>query len=437
MIKKSKHWIVLLLLLTLLAGCGASAGQSTGGAGAPVEITFYYPIAVGGPLTSVIEKMAADFMAEYPDIKVNPVFTGSYAETMVTAQTAIQGKESPELAVLLSTELYTLLDMDAIIPLDDLIQQHGGEAYLNDFYPAFMENSQTGGSTWGIPFQRSTIVLYYNKEAFREAGLDPERPPQNWDELIEYAEKLTVKNTAGEVERWGLEIPTSGFPYWLFQGFALQNGKNLMSDDGKQVYFDTPGNVEALQLWIDLAHKYEVMPKDIIDWATVPGTFAEGKSAMMYHTTGNLTNVRNNANFEFGVAYMPAKQQFGSPTGGGNFYIFKDISPEKQAAAWQFIEWVTQPERAAQWSIDTGYVATRASSYETELMKTYVADFPQAAVARDQLEYAAAELSTHSNGEVYKAINDNLQAAIVGQLSPAEALKRAQQEAEAILAPFQ
>ncbi|MEN1760123.1 ABC transporter substrate-binding protein [Anoxynatronum sibiricum] len=437
MIKKIKHWIVLLLLLTLLTGCGASAGQSTGGADSPVEITFYYPIAVGGPLTSVIEKMAADFMTEHPDIKVNPVFTGSYAETMVTAQTAIQGKESPELAVLLSTELYTLLDMDAIIPLDDLIQQHGGDAYLNDFYPAFMENSQTGGSTWGIPFQRSTIVLYYNKEAFREAGLDPERPPQNWDELIEYAEKLTVKNAAGEVERWGLEIPTSGFPYWLFQGFALQNGKNLMSDDGKQVYFDTPGNVEALQLWIDLAHKYEVMPKDIIDWATVPGTFAEGKSAMMYHTTGNLTNVRNNADFEFGVAYMPAKQQFGSPTGGGNFYIFKDVSPEKQAAAWQFIEWVTQPERAAQWSIDTGYVATRASSYETELMKTYVADFPQAAVARDQLEYAAAELSTHSNGEVYKAINDNLQAAIVGQLSPAEALKRAQQEAEAILAPFQ
>jgi len=280
-------------------------------------------------------------------------------------------------------------------------------------------------------------VLYYNKEAFRQAGLDPERPPQNWQELITYAEKLTVKNAAGEVERWGLEIPTSGFPYWLFQGFALQNGKNLMSDDGKEVYFDTPGNVEALQLWVDLANKYEVMPKDIIDWATVPTTFAEGRSAMMYHTTGNLTNVRNNADFEFGVAYMPASKQFGSPTGGGNFYIFKDVSPEKQAAAWQFIEWVTQPERAAQWSIDTGYVAVREAAYETDLMKAYVADFPQAAVARDQLEHAAAELSTHSNGEVYKAINDNLQAAIVGQLTPSEALKRAQQEAEAILAPFQ
>ncbi|AOY77667.1 ABC transporter substrate-binding protein [Clostridium formicaceticum] len=436
--KTWKKAILLLVAMVLLVGCASSEGGNPTSTkeGDPIEITFYYPIAVGGALTSVIEKMAEDFMTENPDIKVTPVYTGSYAETMVKAQTAIQGNNAPELAVLSATELYTLLDMDAIIPLDELIAQDGGKEYIEDFYPAFLENSQTGGKTWSIPFQRSTIVLYYNKEAFREAGLDPEAPPKNWEELIAYAKKLTVKGNNGEAARWGVEIPSSGFPYWLFQGFALQNGKNLMNDDGKAVFFDTPENVEALQLWIDLAHKHGVMPKDIIEWATVPSNFIEEKSAMMYHTTGNLTNVKNNAGFEFGVAYMPAGKQYGSPTGGGNFYIFKDVPQEKQEAAWKFIKWVTEPERAAQWSIDTGYVAARASSYETAIMKDYVANFPQAAVARDQLEYASAELSTHNNGRVYKAINDHLQAAIVGDLTAAAALERAQKEAEGILAPF-
>ncbi|RYD05800.1 hypothetical protein N752_07870 [Desulforamulus aquiferis] len=79
---------------------------------------------------------------------------------------------------------------------------------------------------------------------------------------------------------------------------------------------------------------------------------------MMYHTTGNLTNVKNNAKFDFGVAFLPAKKNYASPTGGGNFYVFKGISEDKQEAAWKFIRWMTEPERAAQWSIDTGYVAT-------------------------------------------------------------------------------
>ncbi|RYD05798.1 hypothetical protein N752_07860 [Desulforamulus aquiferis] len=156
-----------------------------------VELTFYYPIAVGGPLTKVIEGMASEFTKENPNITVKPVYTGSYADTNVKVQAGVQSNNPPDVAVLLSTELYTMLDMDAIIPLDDLIAKDGGREYINDFYPAFMMNSQTGGKTWSIPFQRSTIVLYYNKDAFREVGLDPEQPPKNWDELVEYSKKLT------------------------------------------------------------------------------------------------------------------------------------------------------------------------------------------------------------------------------------------------------
>ena len=107
----------------------------------------------------------------------------------------------------------------------------------------------------------------------------------------------------------------------------------------------------------------------------------------MWTTTGNLTNVRTNAKFPFGVAMLPAHKRRGSPTGGGNFYISKKASPAEQEAAFRFIRWITTPERAAQWSIDTGYVAVRPDAYDTPAMKKYVAEFPQAAVARDQLQY--------------------------------------------------
>lgn len=401
-----------------------------------IELTFFYPIQVGGPLSSIIEGFAEDFMEEYPHIKVNPVYTGDYNNTMIRTQTSIQGKNPPDFAVLLAIDLFTLLDMNAIVPMDEFIAEDSeGEDYINDFFPAFLENSLANDKIWSIPFQRSTPVLYYNKEAFAEVGLDPNQPPTNWNELVEYAQKLTVRGSNGEVERWGVEVPSSSNP-WIFKGFVLQNG-GILDEGGKHVYFNEPEVEEVLQFQLDLAHKYEVMPKGVIDWATTPSDFIEGKAAMIYHTTGNLTNIKDNAKFDFGVAYLPGNKQYGAPTGGGNFYIFEGIEEEKKQAAWKFIKWVTSPERAAQWSIDTGYVATRMSAYETDVMKEYVNSFPQAGVARDQLEYASSELSTHNNSEVTEILKNAYQAVLTGEKSPKEALETAQRDAERVLAPFQ
>ena len=111
-------------------------------------------------------------------------------------------------------------------------------------------------------------------------------------------------------------------------------------------------------------------------------------------------------------------------------------TPEQQAAARKFAQWMTAPERAAQWGIDTGYVAVRPDAWETPAMKKYVADFPAAAVARDQLQYAVAELSTHDNQRVTKALNDGLQAALTGAKTPEQAMKDSQREAERILRPY-
>lgn len=395
-----------------------------------VSLTMYYPVAVGGPLTDVVDDLVARFEKEHPDIDVEAVYSGNYADTMTKAMTALRGGQPPQISVLLSSDLQTLIDEDAIVPIGGI--EGADKDWLDGFYPGFMANSQTGGKVWSVPFQRSTIVLYYNKEAFEEAGLNPDQPPKTWDEMRDMAAKLVTKD-GDNVKRWGIEIPSTGYPYWMLQALAIENGQELFNDAGNEVYFDAPKTVEALKYWVGLSAEDHVMPKGAIEWGTLRSDFLEGKTAMMWHSTGNLTAVKDGAKFDFGVAMLPTKERPGSPTGGGNFYVFKSASPEQQKAAVTFMKWMTTPERAAEWSMKSGYVAVSPAAYETEEMKAYVEEFPQALVARDQLEHAVAELAVHENGRIYKILNDAVQSAVTGSASPEDALSSAQNQADRVL----
>jgi sn-glycerol 3-phosphate transport system substrate-binding protein len=417
----------------------AAAGMALPGvaraAETATEISFYFPVAVGGPITRIIDGYAADFQRENPAIKVTPIYAGTYQDTLTKTQTALKANAGPQMAVLLSTDVFSLMDDDLIVPFDTLAQVGSDTAWLRSFYPAFQKNGDIDGHIWGVPFQRSTIVLYWNKMAFQDAGLDPERSPANWVEHAEFAQRLT-RRSGGSVDRWGVQIPSSGFTYWLFQALATEAGATLANPDGTETDFAAPGCAEALRYWIDLAGKHQAHPPGIVDWGVTPRDFLEQKVAMIWTTTGNLSNIRTNAKFPFGVAMLPAGRQRGTPTGGGNFYLFKTASPPQRNAALQFLRWISSPERAAQWGIDTGYVATRPDAWETSRMRNYVADFPAAAVARDQLQYAVAELSTHDNQRVTQALNDGVQGALLGRKAPEAALAEAQGTASRLLRPF-
>ncbi|AEC21598.1 glycerol-3-phosphate-binding periplasmic protein, precursor [Pusillimonas sp. T7-7] len=404
---------------------------------APVELEFYYPVAVGGPITKIVDGLVAEFEKGNPGIKIKSVYAGSYQDSVAKALTAHKGGSAPQLAVLLSTDMFTLIDEGAIVPFDPLVKTEEDKKWLGDFYPGFMANSQTDGKTWGIPFQRSTIVMYYNKDLFKEAGLNPDSPPSTWDELVSQGKKLTKQDSNGQVTQWGLEIPSGGaFAYWLFQALTTPNDAILMNPEGNEVYLDKPAVIEAAQFWHDLAYKHKIMPTGTIDWGTTPKDFLVGKTAIMWTTTGNLTNVRKNAKFDFGVAPMPKAKQGGSPTGGGNFYLFESATPEQQQAAYKFVKWMTSPENAAAWSIDTGYVAVNEAAWETDRMKKYVQEVPQALIARDQLKVAVAEFSTHDNQRVTKLLNDNLQAILTNAKTAEEAMKDAQSEANRLLRSY-
>jgi len=426
-----KH-TVTRIIVSMAALLGLLFTAPAGAAG-PVELNMYYPIAVGGPLTKLVDELVAGFEKENPGIKVNAIYAGNYDDARIKALAALKSGKPAQLSVLFSIDIYELIEQDAIVAFDDIVKTPEEKAWLKSFYPSLMANGTFKGKVYGIPFQRSTIVMYYNKDAFKEAGLDPNKPPATWTEMVDMGKKLVKRDAAGNVQRWGVMIPSTGYAYWMFQALAMQNGQVLMNADGDRTYYDDPAVIQSLQYWYDLSHKYGVMPKGTVEWGTLRADFLDGKTAIMWHTTGNLTAVKSGAKFDFGVSMLPASKRRGSPTGGGNFYIFKQTTPEERVAAMKLIRYLTAPEQAATWSIGTGYLATSPAAYETKTMKDYVAGFPYAIVARDQLPFSTAELSTFQTGRVRKLMDDAIQSVLTDKAAPEAALKAAQAQAEPLL----
>jgi sn-glycerol 3-phosphate transport system substrate-binding protein len=430
---------VLATGLLALTGCGGGATtapktDATQPAPAPapakaVELNFYFPIAVGGPLQKNIDTMVAEFTTANPNIKVTPVYAGNYQDTMTKVQAA-----KPEVAVLQATDVFTLTDMDLVVPIDEYIKaDQDGQAYMDDMVPAFMGNSKLNGKTWSIPFQRSTVVMYYRKDLFQAAGLDPNKAPANWKDLVDSGKKLTKADGS----QWGLEIPSDGNPYWTLSSLFYQQGAKLNNETGTTVSFNTPEVASAMDFFMGLAKTDKIMPAGVIKWGDVPNDFIAGKTAMMFHTTGNITAVRTKLDpAKVGIAPLPAGKSFGSPTGGGNLYILK-TTKEKQDAAWKFIRFLTDTNRVAQWSADSGYIPYRKSAMQAAPWKTAVSTFAGYQAAADALQYAQPELATHNNQQVLKAIGDQLQSIITGSKDVKTALEQAQKDADAILKPFQ
>lgn len=446
-IKKILSVILAGMLILGLTACNVKTDSSiesvtdtsTGNEAEKItKLTMYYPVNIGGSAANLIDDICSDFNESHENIYVEPVYTGNYEDNVIALEKVKGTDEMPELFISLANQRFTLTSENVIMPLDELIaNDEQGASYIDDFLEGFMIDSYVDDKIYSIPFQRSTEVIFYNKDLFRAAGLDPNSPPETWEELAEMAQKLT------DFDHYGVGIalnPASA--QWTFTGYCLQNsvnGENLMSEDGKQVFFNTPENVEALQFWLDLQNKYKCMERGIIQWTDLPIQFLNQKVAMIYHTTGNMTNIYENAEFDFGVCFLPGNKRMATPTGGGNFYISSGLSTEKTNAAWEFIKYCTETDVAAKWSVNTGYVPIRKSCLNTDIIKNYYEKIPQAKVAFEQLTECVSgpELTTYDAESVWLALDDNIKAAVQGECTAQEALDSAQKKAEKILEPYQ
>jgi len=423
--------LVVLLIVGMLIPGGARA--QTG-----ITITYDFPIGVSGPLYDLMTGIVNDFNRTHTGITVQPIFSGNYVQAMAKAMTGVMAGSPPDVAVLDTPELYSLLDQNAIIPLDDLIAKQP-QGWLDDFYAALLLNARSNGHIYSIPYQRSTVIFFYNKDLFQKAGLNPNTPPKNWTELLADAQKLTVRDASGQVTQWGVEAPIVDTSPWVIQGFFIeQKAKYFDAVSGKWVKFNSPETVSALQFYLDLQNKYKVAPTGPSSgtfWGQVPQDFIQQKAAMIYTTTGNMTFIRTNAQFNWNAAFMPAGKQWGSPTGGGSMYIFK-TTPERQQAAWTFVTWMTDPVQAARWSIGTGYVPIRKTELSTPAFAAYMQQLPQALTATLQLRVAGEQMTIHDVDRVGTILLTAVQEAQSGKRTVQAALDEAQREATQDLAKY-
>ena len=423
----------------LCAAAVAVGVLSAGGARAATDIDLFFPVPVDGQLARDMATLIKQFNAAHPDIKATPVYTGSYDETLIKTRSATQAGKPPAAVIMSANFLTDLVIEDEIVAFDDLIARDGAknDQFMSQFFPALHGNAVIDRKVYGVPFQNSTPLLYYNADHFREAGLDPDRPPQSWDDLVVAAKKLT-RREGDRVTRWGILMP-SNYDYggWILSALAMSNGGRYFNEEyGGEIYYDTPTTLGALTFWSDLVHKHKVHAAGEQKAPAISTGFLSGQVSMMLLSTGSLTHVRTNAKFPYKVAFVPKNVRNAVPIGGASLVQPRGLDEARRAAGWTLIKWLTAPEQSGWWSRATGYFAPNMGAYKLPEMVEFLAKNPDAKIAIDQLAYAKPWFATYKTVAVRKAMEDELQAVLAGKKTPKEAVSAAQRAADEIMRPY-
>ena len=421
-----------------LAALAASAVWVSA-ARAATELELFFPVPVNGQLANEMQRVVEDFNRDHNDIHVIATYTGSYDDTSLKTRAAMQAGRPPAVVLMSANYLRDYAITKEAMPLNPLIEKDGktAAAFMDQFWPALRPNAVEAGQVMGVPFQNSTPVLYYNVDAFKEVGLDPDKPPYTWDEWTDAAKKLT-KREGSNVGRYGLIMSTTEDNLmWLVSGLAMSNGGQYFNVDwGGEVYYNTASTLGAVRFLDDLIHKYKVMPEGVIDSNAMASAFFSGRAAMMLNSTGALSFVRQNMKSPYKVAFVPRSIMNAVPIGGGSLMIPTGNSPERVQAAWVLINWMTSPATAARWSQFTGYFAPNKGAYDLPAMQDFIKQHPDAKVALDQLQYGRPWFATYQTVPVRKAIGDQVVAMISGRIKPEEAVANGQKAADALLRPY-
>jgi sn-glycerol 3-phosphate transport system substrate-binding protein len=417
----------------------AAALANAARAAAPTEIDLFFPVPVQGMLANKMRELIDRFNTKHPDLKVTAVYTGSYDDTNLKTRAAIKAGRPPGASIMSANFVREYVINEDADAFDPLIEKDGktADTFMDQFWPALKPNAVIAGSVYGIPFQNSTPLLYYNVSAFTEAGLDPDHPPATWTDWIAAARALAQAD-GGQTQRWGLMFPaTYDYCGWIVSGLTMSNGGQYFNHDyGGEVFYNAPSTLGALTLLDMLVNRLKVTPSGVSDANACTSAFFAGHTAMMVLSTGSLSFVRENMKTPYRVAFMPRNVRNAAPIGGASLILPKGNSPERQAAAWTLISWLTSPEIAGEWSRFTGYFAPHKTAYELPEMKGYLEQHPDAKVALDQLAYAVPWFDTYNTVAVRKAIEDQVQAILSGKATPADAVQIAQKNADGLLRPY-
>jgi sn-glycerol 3-phosphate transport system substrate-binding protein len=385
-----------LALLMLVAACGGTApsGGSQPSAGADMSklapakdvapaatITWWH--AMGGVNGEALTKIVNGFNASQSKIKVETVYQGNYDDLLAKLNTAIASNAAPALVQVYDIGQRYMYDSQQVVPMQAFIDRD--KFSTSDYEPAVINYYKYQDKLQSMPFNASTPILYYNKDAFKEVGLDPAKPPVTFTEIAEAAKKLTKKDAGGTTTRYGFGPSIYG---WLFEQMMATSGA-LYADNGngrddratKAVYNSAAG--KAILDWWKAGVDGGYFFNPGIDNDGAANAFNAQKTAMYIESTarlrGHITTVAGK--FDLGTGLYPRPDSKpatgGNIIGGASLYIMKSRPAAEQQAAWEFVKYAMTPAVQGQWQADTGYYPIVKAAYDTGPSKEWATKYPQ------------------------------------------------------------
>jgi len=425
--------VVIIAMLALLVISGLALAQEK------TQITWWH--AMSGSRLAVVDSIVDQFNAANPDIELTALFTGTYDETLTKFIASYQTGTGPNLVQVYEVGTQAMLGSGAIIPVyqvpDMLEQTWDWGQYIIPITNYYSKD----GNLWSMPFNSSTAMLYYNKDLFVQAGLDPNKPPTTWKELEEYGVKLRESGVQN--------VLSTGWPGWILeQMFTTHNQLFANNDNGRsglstEVLFNGEFGTMVLDTWANLAKK-GIFTYEGPEYSANT-SFVSGQLAILLQSTSSLTGILKGAQFDVGTSFLPRFEGYpmgNSVIGGGSLWVRKGQSDEELKAVWEFLKFLGNTDIAIEWHKGTGYFPTSNSAVKTLLDEgwysqdqNYLTAFLEILVGRrDTPAVMGVRLGTFV--EIREIERTAIEKAVSGVLTPKEALDEAAQKANQLLQDY-
>jgi len=433
-VKVLKLYIAAAFLLVSSMGCNGDTAISNA-----QTVTFWHSFTQS--TRPALEKLIDRFHDEHPDIRINAQYipTGdALAQKLVTA---VQSGSAPDISWIHAHYLEDLVRADAVYEMSHFIDGENGitEEEIADIYPALIQYASWQGTMYSLPMEATNLGVIYNKTLFEEAGLDPERPPETWEELREYSRRLSKdENGDGRYEQIGFfvpAVPASGpqgaYMMWQWTPFLWQAGGYLVDEEQTEILWGRQPGIDALSLWKSI---YEIQNQRTFTSGDPLTVMASQQIAMMLDGPWNLPRYPELfSRFDWGVAMLPEGPEKRATVVAGEYLaIFKQSrNPD---AAWAFVKWMIQPEIQAFWSMESGYLPIRQSVVDVPEFQEFLQEnAPQRAFV-EQMQFAQAQRPIDFNTmEIQRLLSEAIERATVGGEEAEAVLTETAAEATALL----
>ncbi|WP_040484435.1 ABC transporter substrate-binding protein [Lyngbya aestuarii] len=410
-----KTWGVILLSLCLLI-CGGCQTQTPTEPGV-THLTLWHGINPP-PNRDVFQKLVDQFNQTHPKIQVDAYYVGQPDQQMPKILTAIVGNASPDILWYAPQITGQLVELDAIQPLENWLDESPRKAEID---PALFEAMELNGHTWSIPMATNNTAIFYRPSLFEKAGIT--KLPLTWEEFRVTAGKLTSDlDGDGKLDQHGIVLPLGKGEWTVFTWLPFMYSAEGELIDRDEVDLVNPGAIAALQFWSDL----------ITDGSAIlsgpergyeQDNFISGKVAMQI--TGPWTlGFLQSAGIDYGVFPIPAKDQQATVVGGEHLFVMK-TTPQQQKAALTFLDYVLSEDFQTEWSLGTGYLPVNLKTRQSQKYQDFLSQQPSLQVFLKQMAWAR----TRPIIAGYRRLSENLGRAIEASLlgeNPQDALKQAE-----------